>query len=106
MVRSATEVPEYTYINIKATKDAKSTSKIDQNHLKYILWTLFRRFLPNLPILAIFGSEMKVRMYSEVPERTEIDKKATRDIEGTTKVYQNYLKYISWILGCWFYQIT
>ena len=50
--------------------------------------------------LAIFGSEMKVCMSGEVPECTEIDRKATRGIEETTKVDQNYLKYISWILGC------
>ena len=102
----ATELPEYTYINIKATNDAKSIGKVDQNHLKYIswtLWTLSCRFRPNLPIFAIFGSEIKVRMSSEVPECTKIDKKATRDIESTTKVHQNYSKYISWILSCWFW---
>ena len=34
------------------------------NHLKYILWTLSRRFRPNVMILAILGPEMKVYRYS------------------------------------------
>ena len=46
------------------------------------------------------GPEMKVHRSSEVPECTEINKKAIRNIKSTSKVDQNYLKYISWIVGC------
>ena len=43
-VPMSSEVPEYTYINIKATMDIESTGKVDQNQLKYISWTLGCRF--------------------------------------------------------------
>ena len=43
-VHRSNEVPEYTYINKKAIRDIESTSKVDQNHLKYILGTLAVHF--------------------------------------------------------------
>ena len=46
-----------------------------------------------------FGTKMKVHMSSEVHESTEINKKATRDIESTNKVNHNHLKYIPWTLN-------
>ena len=54
------------------------------------------------------GPEMKVHGSTEVPERTEIDMKATKDIESTSKVDKNHLKYILGTLAnhfdqiCWF----
>ena len=47
-----------------------------------------------LPVLAIFRPEMKVHMSSEVPECTEINKNTKRDIESTSKLDHNHLKYI------------
>ena len=84
---------------LKSIRDIKSTRKVDQNHLKYILWTLSRRFLPNIPILAIFGPEMKVHMYCEVLGCAEISRNATRDIESTIIVDQNHLNYKLWRLS-------
>ena len=66
---------------IKATRDIQSITEVDQNHSNCILWTLSRRFRPNLPILAIFWPIMKVPMSSDVRKSTEINRKATRDIE-------------------------
>ena len=43
-VHRSSEVPERTEINIKATRDIESTSKGDQNHLKYVLCTLIVHF--------------------------------------------------------------
>ena len=49
-VHRSSEVPECTEMDRKATMDIESTSKVDQNHLKYILWTLSRLFRPNVMI--------------------------------------------------------
>ena len=43
---------------------------------------------------SLFWPKMKVHRSSEVPECTEINKKAKRDIELTSKVDHNHLKYI------------
>ena len=57
-VHGSTEVPGHTEINMKAKSDIKSTSKVDQNHLKYILGTLaihFTKYHDIYPYTPIFG---------------------------------------------------
>ena len=49
--------------------------------------------------LAILGPETKVYMYSDVPKCTEINRKATRDIEFTNRMDPNHLKFILWTLS-------
>ena len=98
-VHRSSEVREHTYIKIKGTRDIESTSKVDQNYLKYISCTWSRRFWSNILILLFLGPKMKVHRSSEVPVCTEINKKEIRDIESIRKVDHNHLKCISWIVG-------
>ena len=48
-VHGSAEVKERTVINMEVKNDVESASKIDQNHLKYIL----RNFWQNILVLAI-----------------------------------------------------
>ena len=84
-VHRSSDVPECTEINKKATRDIASTSRLDPNHFKCILWTLSLLFWPNIVILAFRGLEMKVHRSSEVPRSNEIDRKPTRDLESTSQ---------------------
>ena len=43
-VDMSSQVPVYTEISRKASRDIQLTNNVDQNHLKYKLWTLSRHF--------------------------------------------------------------
>ena len=98
-VHRSSEVLGCTETNRKAKTDMESTSKMDQNHSKYISRTLSHRFWPNILILAFCKPEMKVPRSSEVLVCTEINIKATRDIKLISEMDLNHLKYILWTLG-------
>ena len=90
-VHSSSETPEFNEINKKATRDIELTSKQDQNHLtNRLLCTLSRHFEQNIPILAILGPKLKSTDFSQVPGCTEINEKATSDVQSTNKVYKNW----------------
>ena len=59
-VHRSLEKPGCTEFNRKAKQDIQSTIKVGQNHLKYIFWTLSRRFCPKILILAFLWPKMKV----------------------------------------------
>ena len=78
-VHRSGEVPICTEISEKATRDIELTSKMNPNDLKCILWTLSRRFWPNLMIFSHFWPKMTVR-YSEciTQWRTTSDRTCSR----------------------------
>ena len=87
-------IPRCTEIHRKPIKEFESTGKMDQNHLKIqimerepSIMTKYTDFYP------LFGQEVKARSSSEVPRCIEISRKATRDIQLTSKMYHNHLNY-------------
>ena len=101
----STELPRCTEIGRNETWDIKFASKVGPYHFKFIIRTLSCRFWPNIVIFDFFGPKMKIHGSSEVSKRTEINMKATRDIEWTSKMDQNHLKYILGTLDIHFDQI-
>ena len=72
--------PDALKIIEKATRDVEFTNKIDPNCINCIIWTLSRRFQPNILILADCGPEMKVHRSSEIPGCAEINEEGTTGI--------------------------
>ena len=83
------EVPRCTQINRKAIRDGSKSFRI------HIMDLVSCRLRPNIPVLAFCGPETKVHRSSEVPECTDLNEKATKDIESTCKMDHNHLRAIS-----------
>ena len=74
------QVPRCTENNRKVTRDVEFTNRVDPNCINCIIWTLSRRFQPNILILAVCGPEMKIHRSSMLPGFAEINKEGTTGI--------------------------